>query len=377
MKKIILLLMALAMVFITITGAYAEDKEIEVEGTSLLSRDDALRQAMRLAVEQSVGVFVQLNIEIENYELKKDKIMSRSQGYIKRYSVLKYEKSGDVHLAKIRATVSLDKIKDDLLAMKILLNSMDLPTLVILIEENYIGMDNLDMQIAETELYSTLAAKGFDLVDKSQLESVKNQSRVRQALSGNVDAAKSIGLAVDAQYIILGKAVAQDIGEAYPGTSIKSIQATLQLKVIQTQSGIVLGSVVKNGVAAHISPLTGATKALITVVQKAVQDYLVDTIAGSFQDFLNNGAPIKLNISGVKTFKEYKLIVAGMEEIDKVVSSKKEGWNKAGGLLVLNLRFKGTSEELASYLDDIQFSNKELEIIDFAPDRVDCNFKVP
>ena len=303
--------------------------------------------------------------------------MSRSQGYIKRYSVLKYEKSGDVHLAKIRATVSLDKIKDDLLAMKILLNSMDLPTLVILIEENYIGMDNLDMQIAETELYSTLAAKGFDLVDKSQLESVKNQSRVRQALSGNVDAAKSIGLAVDAQYIILGKAVAQDIGEAYPGTSIKSIQATLQLKVIQTQSGIVLGSVVKNGVAAHISPLTGATKALITVVQKAVQDYLVDTIAGSFQDFLNNGAPIKLNISGVKTFKEYKLIVAGMEEIDKVVSSKKEGWNKAGGLLVLNLRFKGTSEELASYLDDIQFSNKELEIIDFAPDRVDCNFKVP
>ncbi|MCD4674962.1 MAG: hypothetical protein K8S18_03070, partial [Desulfobacula sp.] len=85
--------------------------------------------------------------------------------------------------------------------------------------------------------------------------------------------------------------------------------------------------------------------------------------------------PLKLNISGVKTFQEYKQIVTGMEEIDKVVSSKKEGWNKAGGLLVLDLRFKGTSEELAEYLDGMNLNKKSLEVIDFAPDRVDCNFR--
>ena len=375
MKKLITILVTLVMAFAFIMGAGAEDKKIEVEGTSLLSREDALRQALRLAVEQSVGVFIQLSVEIENYELKKDKIMSRAQGYIKQYSVLKDETSGSLYLVGIRATVSLDKIKDDLLAMKILLSSMDLPKLMILIQENYVDMDNIGMQIAETELYSQLSAKGFDLVDKAQLETIKNQSRARQALAGNIDAAKSLGMALGAQYIILGKAVTQDAGEAYPGTGLKSIQATLQLRVIQTQSGIILGSVVKSGVAAHISPLTGATNALRASVQAAVKDYLVNAIAKSFQDFVNNGAPLKLNISGVKTFQEYKQIVTGMEEIDKVVSSKKEGWNKAGGLLVLDLRFKGTSEELAEYLDGMNLNKKSLEVIDFAPDRVDCNFR--
>ncbi|MCK5164690.1 MAG: hypothetical protein KAQ72_13280 [Desulfobacula sp.] len=375
MKKLITILVTLVMAFAFIMGAGAEDKKIEVEGTSLLSREDALRQALRLAVEQSVGVFIQLSVEIENYELKKDKIMSRAQGYIKQYSVLKDETSGSLYLVGIRATVSLDKIKDDLLAMKILLSSMDLPKLMILIQENYVDMDNIGMQIAETELYSQLSAKGFDLVDKAQLETIKNQSRARQALAGNIDAAKSLGMALGAQYIILGKAVTQDAGEAYSGTGLKSIQATLQLRVIQTQSGIILGSVVKSGVAAHISPLTGATNALRASVQAAVKDYLVNAIAKSFQDFVNNGAPLKLNISGVKTFQEYKQIVTGMEEIDKVVSSKKEGWNKAGGLLVLDLRFKGTSEELAEYLDGMNLNKKSLEVIDFAPDRVDCNFR--
>ncbi len=377
MKKSIAILAVLIMgfAFITGTGASAQDKEIEVEGTSLLSKEDALRQAMRMAVEQSVGVFVQLEVEIENYELKKDKIMSRTQGYIKRYSVVKDEKSGEVYLIGIRATVSLDKIKDDLLAMKILLNSMDLPKLMILIKEDYVGMDKVGMQIAETQLISQLSEKGFDLVDKGQLEAIKNQSQARQALAGNIDAAKSLGMMVGAQYVIVGKAVTQDAGEAFSGTGLKSIQATLQLKVIQTQSGIVLGSVVKSGVAAHISPLAGATNALSTSVKDAVQDYLVDAIARSFQDFLNNGAPLKLNISGVKTFQEYKQIVTGMKDIDKVVSSKKEGWNKVGGLLVLDLRFKGTSEELAEYLDGMNVSKKRLEVVDFAPDRVDCNFQ--
>ena len=60
--------------------------------------------------------------------------------------------------------------------------------------------------------------------------------------------------------------------------------------------------------------------------------------------------------------------------MEKVVTSKKGGWNKTGGLLILDLRFKGTSEELAELLDGSKFGTKRLEVTDFAPDKVDCNY---
>lgn len=376
MKKLFLLLMSVfAGLLISGNGAFAEDRTIETEGVSSVSREDAIRQAQRSAVEEAVGVFIQSQTEIENFELKKDKIFSKTQGYIKRFTVLKESKEGNLFKLKVSATVSLDKIKNDLIAMKILLESMERPKLMVLIEEDYKSMDNLGMGIASTEMSSLLGAKGFELVDKSQVDAVMNNNQGRQALAGNADAAKALGLKFGAQYVIVGKAVAQDAGEAYPGSGIKSIQASLQLKVIQTQTGLVLGSAVKNGVSAHMSPLTGATNAIQMSVQKAVDEYLIDAITKSFQGFLNNGSPLKLHVTGVNTFQESKMVIATIEKIERVASSKKEGWNKAGGVLVLDLLYKGTSEELAEALDGKKAGSGKLEVVDVAPERLDCKLK--
>ena len=375
MNKCILLIAVLIVSLAFTAGAVAANKVVEVEGNSVLSREDAIRQAQRSAVEQAVGVFIHSKTETENFVLKKDKIMARTQGYITRFNVLKEGKTGDLYRVMITAVVSLDKIKNDLFAMKILLDSMDRPNVMILIEEEYIGMDNIGARFAETELYSLLAAKGFDLVDKAQMEKIRVLAQTRQALAGNMTAAKSLGLNSGVQYLILGKAVVQDIGEAYPGSGMRSLQASLQVRVIQIQTGLVLGSVVKNGVVPHISQLTGATRALQISARKAVNEYLVDTITNSFQEYLNNGAPVKLHITGVTTFQQYNLITSTIETLDRVVTSKKEGWSKAGGLLELDLRFKGTSEELAQLLDGLSLGSNHLSVVHLTPDRVDCTFQ--
>lgn len=374
MKKNVLSFALCIAVFAWTIPLYAAEKIVEADGLSVISKEDAIRQAQRAAVEQAVGVFIRSQTEVENFEVKKDKIMSRTQGYITRFTVLKAETTPDDYTVKIRAVISLDKIKDDLMAMKILLDSMERPKVMILIEEKYVGMDDIGMRLAETEISSLLGAKGFDLVDQAQVERVKSLDQARQALAGNMAAAQSIGLNLGAQYVILGKAVVQDIGEAFPGTGMKSLQAGMQLKILQTQSGLVLGSVVKNGIAAHISPLTGATKALRIAAQKAVDEYVVDAITNSFQDYLNNGAPLKLHMTGIQTFRQYRRVASAVEILDRVVSSKKEGWNKTGGILILDLRFKGTSEELAELLDGMDLDGNQIEVVDFAPDRVDCSF---
>jgi len=361
-----------SLLFVLAVAVGAEDKVVETEGSSDVSRADAIRWAQRMAVEEAVGVFIKTETEIENFELQKDKVFSRTQGYIKRFEVLSEQQKDGEYIVHVRATVSLDQIKDDLLAMKILLESMERPKLVVLVEEGYKSMDDLGMTIADTELISLLQSKGFDLVDKAQLEAALDKDQARQALAGNDAAAAALGANFGAQYVIVGKAVAQDAGETVPGTGLRSIQTSLQLKVIQTQTAGVLGSVVKNGVAAHVSPLTGATKAFKDAVKQAAEDYLVNAITDSFQDFLNNGAPMKLQITGVSSFRHYKAVAKTVEAINQVASSKREGWNKAGGLLVLDLRFKGTSEELAMALDGLDTGSGSLEVVDFAPARVEC-----
>jgi len=363
------------LLFFTSESAFSTEKKVITEGISVTSKADAIRQAQRAAVEEGVGVFIHSETESSNYVLQKDKILAKTSGYVTSYKIVEESSKQNDFFVKIEATVSLDKIKDDLMAMKILLESMERPKLMVLVEEDYIDMKKPNMRIAETELNSQLAAKGFELVDKAQVEEVKEQNKARQALAGNLDAASSLGLMFGAQYVIIGKAVAQDVGEAIAGTGMRSVQASLQLKVIQTQSGILLGSVVKNGVSAHISPLTGATVAIKNTVGKATDGYLVDTITNSFQDYLNNGTPLKLHISNVRSFQNYKTITEEIETIKTIVSSKKEGWNKAGGLLVLDLRFKGTSEELAEQIDGRKFGKNKIEVVDFAPDRVDCSFR--
>jgi len=387
MNRLLPIIAILAILISYITGAIASEEVVEVEGSSFLSREDAIRQAQRSAVELAVGVFIHSKTEVENFAIKKDRIMSRTQGYITSFTILKEEKAEGLYAVRLSATVSMDKIKDDLLAMKILLESMERPRLMILIEEEYIGMDNVGMCFAETKISSLLTAKGFDVVDKAQTEKIKSLDQGRQALAGNIAAATSLGLNFGAQYVIVGKAVVQkvemqgvidDEESRYVilgKSGLKSFQASLQLKVIQTQTGLLLGSIVKNGVSVHISPLAGAGKALRISAQKAVNKYLLDTITNSFQEYLNNGAPLKLHITGVKSFQQYRLIASNIEIIDKVVSNKKEGWNKTGGLLALDLRFKGTSEELAQLLDGLKLGNHSLEVVDFAPDRVDCNLR--
>jgi len=353
--------------------ARSEEKVVEIMGTSPFSREDAVRQAQRSAVEEAVGVFIHSESEVENFELKKDKIISRTQGYITRLTVLGARKNGDLHEVTIQATVSLDKIKDDLVAMKILLESMERPTLMVLVEEDRQDMGPVGMSAAATKMTALLGDKGFDVVDEAQSERARQLDQGRQALAGNTAAATMLGLNAGAQYVIVGRAVAHDAGEAYPGTGMKSIHASLQLMVVQTQTGLVLGSVVTNGVSAHVSPLTGADRALEQCARKAVDEYVVDAITRSFQDYLNNGAPLKVHVTGVTSFRTYKLIASEIETIDRVVSSKKEGWNKASGLLVLDLRFRGTSEELAELLDARELGASMLEVVDFAPERVECN----
>jgi len=352
-------------------------REVIASGYSTISESDAVRAAQRAAVEQGIGVFIRTESQMSNFELVRDDVLSTSQGYVTSLDIVESKAEGGEFRVKIRATVSLEQIKNDLMAMEILLDAMARPKLLILIDESGLDVSMGDNRLAEAALNRVFLDKGFDLVDANQLEALSTQEQERQRLLGDENAARSIALTSGAQYLIMGKATAENAGEAFPGSGIQSIQVNISARVIQAQTGRMLGSVIERGVSAHISALSGATKAFEQAALAAADNYLVNAITDAFQDALNNGLAIKLKIQKVDQFRTYKSVEKALLAMSSLPKLKSEGWNRVGKLLQFEVQFKGTSDDLATVLDGLAIADLgELMVVDLAPDQVVAELQI-
>lgn len=353
----------------------SETRTVSATGTSALSESHALGQAKRAAVEQGVGVFVTSETEVENFMVVKDEIYSRTEGYIAGYEVQERTQDDGLWTVTILADVQLERLQNDLVALKVLLESMQRPRLGLLIEETCPGCPSEDSALTETELASELTARGFDLVDRAQLMAAAGRDQARKALAGNQEAARALGLMAGADYLLVGKSMIQDAGEIVEGGGLRSAQAAVAVRILSSRTGLYLGSCTSDAAAAHLSPLAGASRAAAKAAKELVEQCAEGAIMASFADWQNNGAPMKLQVTGVTSFSRYKEVVGALEGVEGVASVRKEGWNKAGGMLSLDLRYKGVSEDLAMQLDGLAAGANSLEVEDFGPERVDARLR--
>jgi len=247
--------------------------------------------------------------------------------------------------------------------------------LMVLIQESHNDINSGNIQLAETEMISLLKKDGFKLVDSEQINAVKKKGVTEMALSGDFKEAKILGLEYGAQYIIVGEAVIKSSSELIQGSNFKSIQAVLQLKILQASTGEILGPTIKQAVVAHINELTGATKALKQAVGDAVETFVTPKIRDSRISCQQNGISVKLNILGVDTFKRYKMITEAFEYIDNITSSRKQGWNKSSGLLSLDVTFQGTTEHLADLIDQHKLDIGKFYIEDISSNKLIVRYR--
>lgn len=83
------------------------------------NRDEALRDALRSAVEAGVGLYLDTASEVKNADLISDKILTHSQGYVESYQIVK-ETAGSIYRIEIVAQVKSLLIKQSLQNEKLL-----------------------------------------------------------------------------------------------------------------------------------------------------------------------------------------------------------------------------------------------------------------
>ena len=75
------------------------------------NEDEAIKVALRSAIEQAFGTFVSANTQIVNDELTKDEIVSVTSGNIENYSLISSKNDTDgKHSVTVKATVSIGKL---------------------------------------------------------------------------------------------------------------------------------------------------------------------------------------------------------------------------------------------------------------------------
>ncbi len=96
-------------------------KTVEAEGSALVSaegnepaRDRAINDSMKKAVERILYLFIAEDVAQENIEAIDDTIYSKSRSYIRDYRVLREGTENDFYRVRVRITLSVSEIKDDL-----------------------------------------------------------------------------------------------------------------------------------------------------------------------------------------------------------------------------------------------------------------------
>jgi hypothetical protein len=75
------------------------------------TKEEAIINGLREAVEMYTGALVYGVTDVENYQLQKDQIVAASLGYVKNYRIIKISKLDDLLLITLDVILSEDKIK--------------------------------------------------------------------------------------------------------------------------------------------------------------------------------------------------------------------------------------------------------------------------
>ena len=184
MVRIIKCCMVFSLMFLSAHLASAQEtKTVSAEGVAAvqqnavdIARDAAIEDAQKRAVEQAIGIMIDSQTQVENYQLISDRILSQIKGYINRYHVTGETRDGALLRVRITADVSLGNLGDDLSAIGVLMGQMHKPRTMIMIAEQNLGQEvnawwtephgeQADMGVVENSFMDRFTEKGFSFID--------------------------------------------------------------------------------------------------------------------------------------------------------------------------------------------------------------------
>jgi hypothetical protein len=227
-------------------GGYAGQGAIEVEETvveaeSTISYEHATEKALRRAARQVAGVRLRSVSGTKDFELIRDTIYSRVNGYVRRHKVLNRKKGlQGTFRVRVHAEVMVGPIDDDIMAVRHLIEQQVRPRFQIdvkSIEGDFQGDPELWV---ETALMKELEETGFRVVDtEAYLENIKREQKIAR-LNGDERKAAFLGLQRGSVYEVKVRGTGRKWEDEAYGVPVTNYKLELSPRVVQSDIADVL-----------------------------------------------------------------------------------------------------------------------------------------
>lgn len=329
------------------------DKEVIAKGCSPIkdgntasARESAKKDALKQAIEQVVGVFIDNRIRVEKGLLIEDRIYSKSQGYIKKYEVLEEETNNNDYCLNIKALVSQESIKDDLEAICLLQEQMNYPRLMILIGPEGKGADEAAGS-ARTELERIFSEKCFNLIDPAASERLNQDSASLRDLAQNATSAARIGLENHADVVVLGTISLLQTGKT--NTGILTSRTSLKIRVIDPTTAKLFFSKEDQETGQGFSDKEAMTATGKKVALK-VSDYLIDHILEWWRDTSQTGNLLRVTLTNVEDYNDAVTFEDVIKDLTGVTNLSEKSYGD--GVLECDVRYVGNKSDFQKAVCD-------------------------
>jgi hypothetical protein len=368
------------LLFLFAAGAAAdllaqETKTVTAEGVAAIqgnardiARDAALEDAQKRAVEQAIGILIDSQTQVENFQLISDKILSQTKGYITRYNITSESVDSSLLRVRINAEVSLGKLTDDLSGIGILLGQMHKPRTIIMIAEQNIGHDwnawwwghseQTEMGVVENTFADVFTQKGFEFIDHAAAAKEIRVTSAYKVQDLTAAQAKTLGNQVDAEVVIVGKALAKLYGDI--GGGMKSVQADVSVKAVRTDTGQVIASVITHGAAVHITPETAGIDALKKASQSAA-DQMMEKILAVYSREAGGTRSVNITITGLNKTQFVKFKDVLRNQVRGIKDLHERGFN--GTTAKISVDSKSSAQVLSDELLLRDFGSFGVEVV--------------
>ncbi|MBK9120285.1 MAG: hypothetical protein IPM18_11890 [Phycisphaerales bacterium] len=213
---------------------------VEAEG---YNKDDAVRQALRKALEQGAGVWISSQSEVRNFELLRDTIYSMANGIVTDYQILdQREVAGGTWKARIRATVSRSTVVQQWGEIRATLEQMGNPRIMILIDER-IDERPQPASIVERRIAEMFTKAGFNVMSRTGFNDQQRREADAALIKGDDAKLQQLAKDIGAHVYIRGYARADWAGlrEVF-GNPVAFYNCTVMAEAYRTDTNTMLAS---------------------------------------------------------------------------------------------------------------------------------------
>jgi hypothetical protein len=325
--------------------------EVTVEGEGI-SKERALKAALRAAIERGAGNEISSHSQVESFELVRDTIYARADGLVTEYKVLEEgAAAGGTFYCKIRAMVRRSAVAKAWGDVQNVLDQLGRPGIAIYIREEIDGQPQ-NSSILESQIEHYLHERGFIVYAGEQIRAIMEKEGADAGAEGNIAKVNAIAKDFGTQIFITGTANANAAGvRTLADQQVAMYNGDAMIKMYYTDTAKLLASESdsnwRGGSRGHFTHSPQAGKmALKTAGQDLVQR-CCDTVMSTWATQITFGGELELEVEGVNMADAIK-IKKKLSELDGV--ERVNGPSLTKGIAKFRILAKMTAEDMVEQL---------------------------